>query len=284
MDAISTSSGSTQSYALQALEIAMGYGFGWESLSKAMVELLVRLIESSNLNCCKSAIQVVTILVENPSYVNMALGALSAPSGHHLPFENLVLLLGNNNEIFLQTRTLNLINTLIQSAPLEDDIRAKFMQTLEKIGINQALQKQVHSNEHPDFVKQLQHYQQIKFSTLAAAPYDKNNADHEALLQALWRTTFPDTALDGRVSQQWKWLGFQGTDPATDFRGMGIVALQHLVYFATNRTLEFRQLVAEQRSRSSNSYPFATAGINLSQMIYELFGVIKTPTRTTPST
>ena len=40
----------------------------------------------------------------------------------------------------------------------------------------------------------------------------------------------PSEKLTSRVSPQWKELGFQGNDPATDFRGMGIFGLMCLQY------------------------------------------------------
>ena len=35
----------------------------------------------------------------------------------------------------------------------------------------------------------------------------------------------PDRALTNRHSEQWKEIGFQGNNPATDFRGMGKLRL-----------------------------------------------------------
>jgi len=32
----------------------------------------------------------------------------------------------------------------------------------------------------------------------------------------------PDTPLEERITKQWGDLGFQGKDPQTDFRGMGM--------------------------------------------------------------
>ena len=40
-------------------------------------------------------------------------------------------------------------------------------------------------------------------------PYDRENKEHEKLLQELWSTVFPDIPLDSRVSEQWKVMGFQ---------------------------------------------------------------------------
>ena len=35
----------------------------------------------------------------------------------------------------------------------------------------------------------------------------------------------PDTPLKERISKQWGDIGFQGKDPKTDFRGMGMLFL-----------------------------------------------------------
>ena len=35
----------------------------------------------------------------------------------------------------------------------------------------------------------------------------------------------PDTPLKERISKQWGDIGFQGKDPKTDFRGMGMLLL-----------------------------------------------------------
>tara|TARA_R110002050_G_scaffold163884_1_gene293897 strand:- start:391 stop:1002 length:612 start_codon:yes stop_codon:yes gene_type:complete len=91
-------------------------------------------------------------------------------------------------------------------------------------------------------------------------PYDKENPVHEEHLMLLWTTVFPSTKLESRVSEQWKLLGFQGTDPATDFRGMGICGLNNLLYFAENHTDLLRRFCKEQQARGDALYPVATAG------------------------
>ena len=40
----------------------------------------------------------------------------------------------------------------------------------------------------------------------------------------------PGTELESRHTKQWQEIGFQGKDPATDFRGMGILGLYCLQY------------------------------------------------------
>lgn len=45
----------------------------------------------------------------------------------------------------------------------------------------------------------------------------------------LWKELRPDTPLTGRISKQWCEIGFQGSDPKTDFRGMGLLGLHNLL-------------------------------------------------------
>ncbi|KAE8662306.1 ELMO domain-containing protein A-like isoform X1 [Hibiscus syriacus] len=49
-------------------------------------------------------------------------------------------------------------------------------------------------------------------------PFDESHPDHQEALRELWHIAFPDVALKGLVSQQWKEMGWQGPNPSTDFR------------------------------------------------------------------
>lgn len=40
----------------------------------------------------------------------------------------------------------------------------------------------------------------------------------------------PGQQLTDRISKQWQEIGFQGNNPATDFRGMGMLGLRCLLY------------------------------------------------------
>lgn len=63
-------------------------------------------------------------------------------------------------------------------------------------------------------------------------------------------------------------MGWQGSDPGSDFRGGGFLALELLVYFAENDPREFQALMGKERGvRSEWEYPFAAAGVNLTFML-----------------
>lgn len=107
--------------------------------------------------------------------------------------------------------------------------------------------------------------------------YDSENRTHESNLLRLWSKLRPDEPLTSRVSKQWKDIGFQGDDPKTDFRGMGRLGLDNLIYFAE----EYPGPAGHVLSHSLHptyGYAFAIVGINLTSMAYHLFrdGTAKT--------
>ena len=64
-----------------------------------------------------------------------------------------------------------------------------------------------------------------RLDALTGIPFDKKNQEHEKKLQRLWDNLMPGKVLKGRLTEQWIEIGFQGKDPATDFRGAGILGL-----------------------------------------------------------
>lgn len=102
---------------------------------------------------------------------------------------------------------------------------------------------------------------------------DIKNDTHIALLESLWMNMKPNTrrSTDTLLSPDWLALGFQGNDPTTDFRSLGLLGLYQLVYFSLHRT-PIAQMVLQELSRHPGKYyPFAVIGINISQFVMELF-------------
>jgi len=88
-------------------------------------------------------------------------------------------------------------------------------------------------------------------------------------LQTLWIQLKPGINLPEQKSKQWGELGFQGTDPATDFRGMGHLGLLNLIFYAQFDNTNARETLLES-CLPSNAYPFAITGINLTSWILNL--------------
>lgn len=143
------------------------------------------------------------------------------------------------------------------------------LESLEKEHLSQALRNKT-KILNAEFKKELNQFILHKYSLIEdPVPYDRDNPVHEQMLITLWETLFPEEELKSRVSPQWKILGFQGNDPATDFRGMGLLAVKHLLYMATHYTTLLKELC--QNQTDDHYYPVATAGINMSKFLFDFF-------------
>jgi ELMO domain-containing protein len=89
------------------------------------------------------------------------------------------------------------------------------------------------------------------------------------MLEQLWTTLKPEQKLSGRISADWKQIGFQGTDPATDFRGMGVLGLENLLAF-TKRHGDMARMIMEQCAELQSWYSFAVAGINVTGVLVDM--------------
>ncbi|XP_037121170.1 ELMO domain-containing protein 2 [Syngnathus acus] len=99
--------------------------------------------------------------------------------------------------------------------------------------------------------------------------FSPENPQHEDMLIKLWELLMPSVTLESRVTKQWGDIGFQGDDPKTDFRGMGVLGLTNLLFFSENYTQEARQVLSHA-NHPKLGYSYAIVGINLTEMAYSL--------------
>jgi len=115
----------------------------------------------------------------------------------------------------------------------------------------------------------------VKFKDFTCQPFDKDNPAHEELLEYLWNQCYPEESQNyERISKKWGKIGFQGKDPATDFRGPGIFGLQNLLYLANHYPWKFQQMgqFSSSQKDGMESYPFAITGMNITNMLFEILG------------
>nr|SVE75294.1 EOG090X0AMT [Daphnia dolichocephala] len=122
-------------------------------------------------------------------------------------------------------------------------------------------------------LKQLLH----DLENIRTTGYDSFNVEHEQKLLELWTLLMPMTELESRISNSWKDIGFQGDDPRTDFRGMGLLGLENLHFFAKHYQ-EVALQVLSHSNHPKHGYSFAIVGINLTHLAYSLWkeGTAKT--------
>lgn len=98
---------------------------------------------------------------------------------------------------------------------------------------------------------------------MASKSFDKSEQQHEHKLEQLWQLLLPrQERSGGRYTREWGRIGFQQSDPASDFRGGGMLGLEQLLHLASNRTSIARKMISEP-SEEASRYPWACVGINL---------------------
>lgn len=137
------------------------------------------------------------------------------------------------------------------------------------------------------------HLSLVMASKIALIRYDSSIPSHKSKLVSLWNNliqadkekannekesrAFPPervnsviTLDESIVSSRWSLIGFQGEDPGTDFRGMGLLGLEQLEYLSRKSKYLARDLL----KRSLNvryEYPFAITGINITYHLVKLY-------------
>ncbi|CAG9325342.1 unnamed protein product [Blepharisma stoltei] len=103
----------------------------------------------------------------------------------------------------------------------------------------------------------------------ARVKYNRANSLHSETLKQLWMVTFPgQEMLEDLISDQWKSIGFQGKDPATDFRGAGLFGLTQLYYMASHYPQEYKNILD-----NSHDYSFAISALNVTHFYMYFFQI-----------
>ncbi|XP_018500036.1 ELMO domain-containing protein B isoform X2 [Pyrus x bretschneideri] len=146
-------------------------------------------------------------------------------------------------------------------------------------------------NEKPDdySLSPLQEQRLLRLQARLQVPFDENRPDHQEALKALWHAAFPDVALRGLISEQWKEMGWQGSNPSTDFSlfsysemlssGAAVLSPSRTCFFSPG----FIQLLFKRDgNRATWEYPFAVAGINISFMLIKMLDLCSEKPRCLP--
>ncbi|BGP53720.1 hypothetical protein JCM8202v2_001290 [Rhodotorula sphaerocarpa] len=96
------------------------------------------------------------------------------------------------------------------------------------------------------------------------------DGSRDADLRTLWTQLKPDAPLPDMTGKHWQKLGFQNTSPATDFRGVGLLGLKALLYFAHTYGDRAAEIVHEAVDGGEHWYPFALASIHMTAFALEL--------------
>eukprot|EP00347_Sterkiella_histriomuscorum_P009124 403342427 len=124
-------------------------------------------------------------------------------------------------------------------------------------------------NKLSHMIAALSQYESIKVNLLrkTKVQFDKTNQEHEGMLEELWNILKPDKKRTERITADWIDIGFQGKDPVTDFRGTGLLGLQHLMDLCRQKQSEALRMY-EDSTHPDHWYFFAVTGINITSKLW----------------
>jgi ELMO domain-containing protein len=158
----------------------------------------------------------------------------------------------------------------IPEALIQDEIVDRAVKTI-------VLAKKINTKHHPGFskgigrcVEAIYGFKRLQtiVDDLRLQSYDPNNNSHETKLLAIWKNLMPDVELENRISKQWQDIGFQGDDPSTDFRGMGMLGLENLLYFTHEYVGTARHLLSHSQ-HPRYGYTLAVVSINITHLAWK---------------
>ncbi|KAM6202363.1 ELMO domain-containing protein 3 [Rhynchocyon petersi] len=119
----------------------------------------------------------------------------------------------------------------------------------------------------PPKLHQALHEERDFVLTIAQCGLDSQDPVHGRILQTIYKKLTGskfDCALHG---DHWEDLGFQGTDPATDLRGAGFLALLHLLYLVMDsKTLLMAQEILRLSRHHIQQFPFCLMSVNITRI------------------
>jgi serine/threonine protein kinase len=274
---VSTTSGNTLAYTLEAMRFAYREAdSASKQLPRSVVLALVSHMRSdAPTNVVKSAIETCILVNNHDRELVLSVAQELAEARRDAPLASIARLM-SNADIDVQRKAFTMLNAILSGAAPRS--REQLLRGLETASVHRILLPLRHSQDV--LVRaQMCAFQVGRLDDVRRRKetrYDTGNEDHEKKLRQLWDLTFPDEPLPAREGKHWGRLGFQGQDPSTDFRGMGILGLEALLYMAESHTNTWRETVARNEARGEREFPLAVAGINSCKLIDDTFGLATT--------
>ncbi|CAG0915186.1 unnamed protein product [Notodromas monacha] len=98
--------------------------------------------------------------------------------------------------------------------------------------------------------------------------FENENEFHVRALKTIYKRLVGGLVDPPRFGSHWEDIGFQGTDPATDLRGVGFLSLVNAVYLVASepKMLKLAQDVHRLSNDSKQNFPFMVLCINVTRI------------------
>jgi len=104
---------------------------------------------------------------------------------------------------------------------------------------------------------------------LTRCPFNNSNPVQLQILQTIYKQLTGDIFDCPRYGSHWERIGFQGNDPSTDLRGVGLLGLVHPLFLLTTPELfPFAMDVYRISLSEAQEFPLMVLSINLTRIAY----------------
>ncbi|VDK46092.1 unnamed protein product [Anisakis simplex] len=115
--------------------------------------------------------------------------------------------------------------------------------------------------------------ERLTIIALTKVKYSESNPTHWEMLVSIYKHIIDDRhsrAEIKRYGDHWETIGFQGDDPATDLRGVGIFGLCQLLFLVSNGlSSQMTSQLLHLSNDKIQSFPLAVVGLTWTQIIVE---------------
>ena len=109
------------------------------------------------------------------------------------------------------------------------------------------------------------------YSELLSTNYNDKNPQHLPILQDLWAVLFPGPSNKfQRDSMRWKDAGFQTTNPVSDLKNSGLLAVHSAIYLGKKYPQKMQQMLLNNRENIKTKYPFAIVIVNVTMLLADV--------------
>ncbi|XP_075231879.1 ELMO domain-containing protein 3-like isoform X2 [Lycorma delicatula] len=103
--------------------------------------------------------------------------------------------------------------------------------------------------------------------SISKCTFNWDDSVHWRMIQSVFKQLTGSASDCPQFGSHWQLVGFQGSDPSTDLRGVGLLGLLQLVYLSTSSSIK---PLAQKLYRVSNSedqpFPLAVLSLNVTQI------------------
>lgn len=273
---ILASSGNLLSYALAAVPMLAERSPTFLNENAQIFGKVVESLDEGTANVLRNSLAIVkSYCAQGPGSADIVHHGFV--SGNGKPYEALLRHV-SSNDLDVQQEALAAINAVISISSVAEQ-REAFLAAADEFKLSQTLREHLNQVELVAFREQAYEYQCHRLAAKRTAFKTMFNPDetpyHEGLLLKYWNSVFPGEPLT--EASQWRRIGFQTTDPASELRSTGVLGLTDAIAFAEGGGEILRSILDAQKSRPERDYPVTAAWLSVTGLLVETFKLHKDP-------